>query len=142
MKLKVVTAIIALLVLVALVLGPVLFFIVPMRLQMSAGTHYMNSLTPADIQAWIERTKTILQQRTPGKSIGAYGNDADSKPIPDDLKKLKILRIDVAENRVDYVWLGGIDHTILEVDRKPDGTYQVIAGYDDYDSKVLWPPEK
>lgn len=103
-----------------------------MRRQMHAGKRYMDSLSDAEIQKWIDRSKAYMAHADPKEyPIGA-------RPVPEDLKTLKILRIDLRTNSVVYVWCGGLDHTCLSVSEK-DGSYKVIAGYDDQHSKVLWP---
>ena len=109
-----------------------------MRAQMAAGTAYMKSLTEADIKQWILRTEKLLTEYQPGgNSIGVYGDGA--KPVPPDLQQLKIIRIDILEDQVGYVWLGGMDHTELIVRRSPDGTFTLIARYNDARSEVIWP---
>ncbi|HWB58394.1 MAG TPA: hypothetical protein VG733_02840 [Chthoniobacteraceae bacterium] len=110
-----------------------------MKRQMQAGKQYMDSLSAPDMQAWIERSRAILQEPLPDDGVGVYSNYAPGKPLPDDLKKLKILRVDHFKNQVDYIWCGGFDHTELEVIRSEDGSFKVVAMYDDSNSKVLWP---
>ena len=99
----------------------------------------MDSLTEADIPAWINRTKELLAQYDPqGQKIGVYG--PGGKVMPIDLQQLKVLRVDVYDsNRVGYVWLGGMDHTLLVVQRKDDGSYEFVAHYNDKRSSVIWP---
>jgi hypothetical protein len=100
----------------------------------------MDSLTEGDVQVWIARTKKLLSEFEPGTGpIGVYGYGA--KPIPADLQKLKIIRIDISEDQVRYVWMGGLDHTELEVHRMKDGSFKLIAHYNDERSKVIWPKE-
>jgi len=108
------------------------------RKQMAIGETYMKSLGDSDVPAWIARTKPLLGEWNPSlHPIGVYG--LGGKTIPADLQRLGIVRIDILENRVDYVWMGGMDHTELEVDRLPDGSFQFIAQYNDYKSEVIWP---
>jgi hypothetical protein len=98
----------------------------------------MKSLTEADIMQWISRTEKLLTEYQPGgHPIGVYGDGA--KPIPPDLERLKIIRIDVLEDQVGYVWMGGMDHTELIVRRSPDGAFTLIARYNDARSEVIWP---
>jgi hypothetical protein len=78
---------------------------------MTAGAKYMNSLTEKDFQVWIDRTEKFLAEYDP--KVGHIG----SKPVPPELKQLKILRIDEGTNWVGYVWMGGLDHTELLVRR-------------------------
>jgi len=106
--------------------------------QMAAGKAYMDSLTEKDIKIWTERTKTLLSEQKPAHGIGAYG--VGEKPIPPELAKLKVVRIDVYEDRVDYVWMGGMDHTYLAVERMSDGDFRFTAYYNDgAKSRVIWP---
>jgi hypothetical protein len=107
--------------------------------QMEAGSAYMKFLTESEMPSWIERTKRLLGERDPSEHpIGVY-DSRRGKPIPPDLKQLKIIRIDVFEDRVLYVWMGGMDHTYLEARRLPDGSFTLVAHYDDYRSEVIWP---
>jgi len=53
--------------------------------QMNAGQKYMDSLTEKDFQIWTERTQKYLSGFDPKAS------PIDSKPVPAELKKLKIL---------------------------------------------------
>jgi len=109
-------------------------FFYPMICQMRAGQKYMDSLTDAEIQKWIDRSKEYLAHADPNEHpIGA-------RPVPAELQVLKILRIDLRTNYVVYVWCGGLDHTYMTV-RAKNGDYEVIAGYDDKRSKVIWPKE-
>jgi hypothetical protein len=130
-RIKVTLAILVLLVLV--VLGvPFFGLFYPMMRQMHAGQKYMHSLTDVEILKWIDRSKDYLEHADPDAyPIGA-------RPVPSDLKALKIARIDLCTNSVVYVWCGGLDHTYLTVNER-DGRYEVIAGYDDEHSKVIWP---
>jgi preprotein translocase subunit SecE len=128
--------------LIILISGVVIFFafifslvgfIYSCNRQMTAGRAYMDSLTEKDILVWIDRTKKYLDEYDPkADKIGA-------KPVPPELKKLKILRIDEGTNFVGYVWMGGMDHTELFVERMADGSFQFTAGYNDESNKVIWP---
>jgi hypothetical protein len=101
--------------------------------QLAAGRKYMDSLTEKDFQVWTARTEKYLSEFDP------KANTIDSKPVPQELKQLKILRIDEGTNWVGYVWAGGMDHCGLLVKRIEDGTFQFTAGYNDYSNKVIWP---
>jgi len=106
--------------------------------QMRAGAAYMKSLKDSDMPPWIERTKRLLAEWHPRlRPIGAYG--LGGKPIPPDLQQLKIIRVDILQDQVRYVWMGGMDHTELEVDRLPDGGFRFVAHYNEYKSEVIWP---
>lgn len=101
--------------------------------QMSAGRKYMDSLTEKDFQVWTDRTKKYLNEYDPKADI------IGSKPVPPELKQLKILRIDEDTNWVSYVWAGGLDHTELYVERMTDGEFQFTARYNDESNRVIWP---
>jgi hypothetical protein len=38
-----------------------------------------------------------------------------------------------------YVWIGGMDYTELEVDPLPDGSFRLVAHYNDFKSEIVWP---
>ena len=130
---------------IALICAGVFFciFILPIMVtlygwskQMDAGKKYMNSLTEKDFQIWSERTQKYLSEFDPkADQIGA-------KPVPPELQQLKILRIDESTNYVGYVWMGGMDHTELYVERMSDGNFQFTAKYNDYSNKVIWPKNR
>jgi hypothetical protein len=130
-RIKIALTILVSLVLVVLAV-PFFGLFYPMMQQMHAGRKYMDSLTDVEIQKWIDRSKDYLAHAEPNEyPIGA-------RPVPSDLKALKILRIDLRTNSVVYVWCGGLDHTYLTVNER-GGSYEVVAGYDDAHSKVIWP---
>jgi hypothetical protein len=108
-------------------------FIYTGQKQMNTGKKYMDSLTDKDIQIWIHRTQKYLDEYDPNAYV------IGAKPVPDDLKQLKILRIDELSNQVDYVWMGGLDHTEMDVRRQTDGSFQLIAMYNDESNRVIWP---
>jgi hypothetical protein len=108
--------------------------------QMAAGRTYMKSLKESDMPAWIERSKHLLAEYRPDVGpVGVYDNVTHGKPIPSDLAQLKIVRVDIFQNAVCYVWMGGMDHTFLEARRLPDGSITLVAHYNDYQSEVIWP---
>jgi hypothetical protein len=112
---------------------PIVYFVYDGHVQMKAGAKYMNSLTEKDFQVWIDRTEKYLAEYDPkAETIG-------TKPVPPELKQLKILRIDVSSNWVGYVWMGGFDHTVLFVKRLADGEFQFKARYNDKSDRVIWP---
>ena len=93
----------------------------------------MDSLTEKDFQVWTERTQKYLNEFDPQAST------IDSKPVPPELQQLKVLRIDESSNFVGYVWMGGMDHTELYVERMADGSFRFTAMYNDESNKVIWP---
>jgi hypothetical protein len=109
-----------------------------MRHQMATGASYMKSLKDSDVPPWIERTKKFLSEWKPGSDpMGAYG--LGGKPVPADLQQLGVIRIDILKDQVRFVWMGGMDHTELEVDQLSDGHFRFIAHYNDAQSEVIWP---
>ena len=113
----------------------IVFFDHDMEKQMKTGQKYMSSLTfDKDIQIWIERTQKYLEDDPTTNAI--YWDD---KPVPPELEQLKIVNINVLSNEVDYVWVGGMDHTILYVERMTNGSFQLTAEYNNYSNRVIWP---
>ena|SRR5580692_6473720 len=105
-----------------------------MEKQMKIGQKYMDSLTDKDIQVWIQRTQKYLKDDPATNTI--YW---DTEPVPPELEQLKIEGIDIESNEVDYVWVGGMDHTILYVERLTNGSFQLTAEYNNYSNRVIWP---
>lgn len=104
---------------------------------MAVGRKYMDSLSERDFEVWEKRTKGFLSEYSPkGASIGG---DGDSNPVPDDLARLGIIRISIRKDEVAYIWMGGMDHTALVVDRKSNGNFSFYAQYDDEHGRQLWP---
>jgi hypothetical protein len=104
---------------------------------MEKGVKYMNSISEDDIPVWIERTEKYLKEWHSGnRGIGAYGYERE---VPEELKELGIIRIDIDYMHVSYVWLGGMDHTYLDVERLAGGDFVFTAYYNDEDYEVIWP---
>ena len=101
--------------------------------QMATAQKYMDSLTEKDIQIWVERTGKYLDES------GKRETDIYSKDVPPELRQLGILGIHKDTNWVSYIWLGGLEHTSLEVERMTDGSFQFTAEYNDESNKVIWP---
>ena len=93
----------------------------------------MDSLTEKDFQVWADRTQRYLSEFDP------KANTIGSKPVPPELEQLKIIRIDEDSNSVSYVWMGGMDHTELLVEKLGNGSFQFTARYDDESNRVIWP---
>jgi hypothetical protein len=108
--------------------------------QMRVGTKYMKSLKDGDIPPWIGHSERLLAEYRPDLyPIGVYEGQFGGKAMPPEFKRLKIIRIDIFADRVCYVWMGGMDHTYLEARRLADGSFRLVAPYDDYHSEVIWP---
>ena len=104
------------------------------RQQMLAGQKYMDALTEKDFQIWTARTQKYLSDYTPTNWV------IETEAVPQDLKELKITAIYYeSSNSVDYVWMGGFDHTMLHVDQLPNGQFKFTARYDDESNRVIWP---
>jgi len=112
---------------------PIIILFHGFRQQMLAGQKYMDSLTEKDFQVWADRTQKYLSEFDP------KADTIDSKPVPPNLKQLKIVRIDEDSNWVSYVWMGGMDHTELLVEKLANGSFQFTARYDDESNRVIWP---
>jgi hypothetical protein len=97
----------------------------------------MDSITERDIPLWASRTEGIL------KSYGgetAETHSLEGRSVPADLQKLGILRVDVLDsNTVLYVWVGGMDHTWLEIQRANSSHFTFTARYNDNSNRVIWP---
>jgi hypothetical protein len=104
------------------------------RKEMNAAKKYMDSLTDEDIQGWIQRTKIYLEEDNPTNL------PTNTRPVPPDLQQLGITGIEEWDtNEVDYEWLGGMDHTALDVVRVSNGDFQVFAVYTPYSNRMIWP---
>ena len=100
---------------------------------MLAGQKYMDSLTEEDFQIWTARTQKYLSNFSPTNWM--FKEEA----IPPDLRDLKILSIYYeGSNTIDYVWMGGFDHTMLNVKRLNNGQFQFTAIYNDQSNRVIW----
>ena len=99
--------------------------------QMDDAKKVMDSLTDKDIQAFIQRTQTILREDA--------AVEFTNRDVPPDLKHLGIAGIEEQKDRVDYVWFGGMDNTALDVERMSNGNFQVIAVYTPYSNRMIWP---
>jgi hypothetical protein len=103
-----------------------------MHHQMVRGVNCMNSIKNSDFPYWINHTKYFLQSSTSNELHEIF------EDIPKDLKDKGITRIDVEATTVRYVWLGGMDHTYLEVEKGDDGAFRFHANYNDKEpSKVI-----
>ena len=121
--------------------GPVFIMFGHMTYQQKKGRAYLESITEKDIPVWIARTERYLEEYDPNEyGIGVYGTE--DRPVPEELRKLGIIRIDREKNCIDYLWLGGLDHTYLSVEKNEDGEYIFTAGYNDYNSRVIWPKDE
>lgn len=99
--------------------------------QAKVGRIYMDSLTDADIQAYIARSTGYLasmEYRVNGHA-----------PVPDELRKVGIIGISLRPDVVSYDWLGTVDTVCLSVRRRDNGEFTVVAVYSDYEEKVIWP---
>ena len=104
------------------------------RQQMLTGQKYMDLLTEKDFQIWAARTQEYLSDYTSTNWV------IETEAVPQDLKKLKITTIYYeSSNSVDYVWMGGFDHTMLHVERLPNDQFKFTAIYNDESNRVIWP---
>jgi len=100
---------------------------------MVAGQKYMDSLTEKDFQIWTERTQKYLT------NFNQNNWTMKAAAVPPELAELKILRIDEDSNWVNYVWMGGFDHTMLHVERLNNNQFEFTAIYNDESNRVIWP---
>ncbi|HEV2331468.1 MAG TPA: hypothetical protein VGY56_22015 [Verrucomicrobiae bacterium] len=100
------------------------------RKQMDADKKYMDSLTDKDIQAWIQRAQYYIKNPPTNDGMG---------PFPPELQKLGITGIEEQPGNVDFVWLGGMDDTALDVVQTSNGDFQVFAVYTPYTNRMIWP---
>ena len=96
--------------------------------QRSTGRKYMNSLTKRFSSLDRSNSKKFFDESHLSSQIKRIG----AKSVPPELKILGIIRIDETTNMVRYMWMGGFDHTGLEVERLSDNTFQFL-----YRSNVL-----
>jgi len=95
----------------------------------------LHSLSDDDIQNWIARSETLLNEHPPGTTLS-------KDEVPDDLRELGITRIDIWQDDVliQYTW-AVFTRTSLRVQRLSEGNYKVIAVFDKENQKQLWPKE-
>jgi hypothetical protein len=104
--------------------------------QFNAGKAELDSLTPEKLKVWAARSEELWAKH--GKAdydVGVYG--LGRRPIPRELAEIKIIRIDIGEDLIEYVWVGGMDHTSLIVEKGSDGLLSFTAQYDDDRRKKL-----
>jgi hypothetical protein len=92
----------------------------------------VDSLTDKDVQAWIQRTQYYLKNPPTNFGLG---------PFPPELQKLEIAGIEEQPGEVDYVWLGGMDDTALDVVQASNGDFQVFAVYTPDSNRMIWPKQ-
>jgi len=116
---------------------PIIRFVHSLDVQMKTGQKRMDSITERDIALWVSRTEGLLK---------SYGGETAETPslegrsVPADLQELGILRVDVLDsNTVLYVWLGGMDHTWLKIQRANGSNFTFTARYNDESNRVIWP---
>ena len=102
-----------------------------------AAKAYFDTLNPAIIGTWIERSKKLMDAYDPNKDSSLSGAQ-----LSNDLRSLNVVNVNVDRDEVASVWSTGLDHTEILVMRLPDKSFQVIAQYDNEHSKVVWPVGK
>ena len=119
-------------------LWPAVRFVHSLDVQMKTGQKHMDSIAEADVPAWVSRTKALLNEY--GSKAQSERPSLEGQSVPADLLQLSILRVDIYDsNTVGYVWLGGMDHTYLEIQRASDTNFIFTAHYNDKTSRVIWP---
>jgi len=116
---------------------PAIRFVRSLHAQMKAGQMHMDSITESDIPVWTSRTETLLKNYG---TQAAETHSLEAQSVPADLQKLGILRVDIYDsNTVGYLWLGGMDHTYLEIQRTDGSNFVFTAHYNDKTNRVIWP---
>jgi hypothetical protein len=116
---------------------PEIRFVHSLSVQMKTGQKHMDSITESDIPAWTSRTEALLKNYGT-QSAGRHSLEDQS--VPADLQQLGILRVDIYDSdTVGYLWLGGMDHTYLEIQRANGSNFIFTAHYNDQTSRVIWP---
>jgi hypothetical protein len=118
------------------VVFPIGLLIFSMSAQMNAGQAVLKGLTPEKLKIWADRSQSFWANTSKADyGMGVYG--IGKKPIPVELAALKIIRIDIEEDSIEYVWLGGMDHTYLYIEKERHGNLHFYAQYDDETRKDL-----
>jgi len=116
---------------------PAIRFLHSLNVQMKTGQKHMDSITESDVLVCTSPTETLL------KNYGtqtAERHSLEAQSVPADLQKLGILRVDIYDsNTVGYLWLGGMDHTYLEIQRADGSNFIFTAHYNDKSNRVIWP---
>jgi hypothetical protein len=99
-----------------------------MSAQMEAGRVVLDGLTPEKLKVWAVRSEELwAKEGRKSLGMGVY-DEMGGKPMPPELKELKIIRVDVDADLIRYVWLGGYDSTSLIV-KKENGELLFTAEY-------------
>lgn len=134
-KAIIITVVLGLLVLAGAVLAPPAIFIYRMSRQMDAGRAVLDALTEPELELWLARSEALWKKFEGHYDMGVYHDGI--RPLPSDLAALKLIRIDVYDDSIYYVWVGGMDHCSLIVERKSDGYAYFTAEYSDDKRKEL-----
>jgi hypothetical protein len=99
-----------------------------------AGQRYMDSLTPKDIETWIDRS-TRLMDSVEREAHGPVSLQEENIPI--ELRKIHVLGVNVGYNSVCYLWAGGMGCSYLQIERNGDGTFDVVEQGDSMHRKAF-----
>ncbi len=129
------------------IVGPICFLIGHTEYQMRKVGNYFDSITEENVPVWIERTEKYLQQYdlnslNDPNSWGVGINILYGEHVPTDLKELGIIEIYIQEDSVEYIWIGGFEHTSLEIKKDGKRGFIFTAKYNNFKSKVIWPKEE
>ena len=92
--------------------------------QQGKGIDYMKSLSESEAKVVVQESLALMTSAV----------DADrplKPPIPQEWQSRGVIRIDVSNDTVSYIWLGGMEHTFLDVRLEENGDCKVMAHYDD-----------
>jgi hypothetical protein len=130
-----------LIIIVIIIIGPTLLNIVGMGIgfrvwqsNMEKGKKLIENMDKSQLVYFINDAKSLLSQDSlKHKGINAIKN------LNEDYRKKGIIRIDVLDSSVAYVWMGGMDHTALIMRFHKDSIKHIHAIYNDYTRQDLFP---
>ena len=102
------------------------------------GIKFMENLNDEDLLYWANDALELHSvDSLKSKGIGAIRKVKDE--IDDRYSEHGIIRIDVNEHSVNYVWMGGFDHTSLHFEISNDSIESVTAVYNNYARQQFYP---
>jgi hypothetical protein len=108
------------------------------RVSMMKGQKIIENMDKNQLMYFVTDAKKLLfQDSLKRRGIGAQS--AAKKNLKDEYKKFGIVRIDVLDSSVCYVWMGGFDHTYLSIGFHNDTVKRITARYNDYTGQDLYP---
>ena len=109
--------------------------------KMWQGKRYLRSLSQEEKLEWIRDADALLKvDSLRSKCIGAVKKN-DSLFLPK-YKRLGVIRVDVCGDRVNFMWMGGFDHTGLYIRKDKLGAMRMTVGFNDYERQEIYPEVK